>query len=342
MNKLPQKTEKSNYFESWFFEKFGEPLNGSDPGSAPAAERPAVNRSTARAYARIINRELSGPFRPKKKTKAEKRADRKQREYQRRLTFIRDLSRQRAKLEKNLLARGLGPELSRGATVIPTTVWLMAAHVVSDRTGAAGRHYLSQVKNLPAAACIRRAAGLSGRGWVSLRARRIVALGLFLNGLARYTRRSGSAWNGCVMGVPREALRAAIADCHARPGKERPSINAIAGTHRRAARSDKGEVGYLRALEAAGLLYSQQLPPWAATVRPYERAGSWTINRYWIVAGNCYQPFDDREKNRLLTLAAEELAARAADRGHPATAPAAEPAAQPAAERPERPEHPPG
>src|SRR4029077_13901074 len=167
------------------------------------------------------------------------------------------------------------------------------------------RIWLRRERNKVAVGCIRLAAlacdehGATRYMWTDERARRICALGLALCALAIPTRRRGP-WQGIVRAIPRGALCALLASPWETDRK--PSLTGLVGTHRAGATMESGQVGYLRALELAGLCYAQQLP--ASQVAAYERCwpSGYASNRYWIVTSVPTIPESDDTKRALLAL----------------------------------------
>jgi len=160
----------------------------------------------------------------------------------------------------------------------------MAQDCLADPSGRAIRYHSRRLGHPIAIGAIRRAAlvpGADGQcrySWRDDRARRIAALGLALVSLAAPTRRKGQ-FTLLARGFSRQCLAALLADPWSRA---RPSLTALAGRHRRGATLETGQLGYLRALEAAGLFYAQQLP--AAVCDPGEVGPSgWACSRYWIL-----------------------------------------------------------
>ena len=223
------------------------------------------------------------------------------------------------RLRARLVAGGLDLLTANRARVIPFAVWLMCAQVIADRSGRAARLYLSRLRNRPAAGSILRASiapelGAHRRSWSDLRTRRIAALGLALVHLAAPTRRRDQWGGGIVRGIARGALCALLRDPLDRRPSSTPSVSALVGVHRADAAPEGGQVGYLRALAAAGLTYRQQLP--AHEVGRDELGPSgWALNRYWIVtaAFELVAEWAQRAVLACLELAAGDATALAAD-----------------------------
>lgn len=191
------------------------------------------------------------------------------------------------RLRARLLAGGLELLSANRARVIPFKLWLLCAMVIADRSGRAARVELAKLKNRPAAGAILRASiapelGAERRSWSDLRTRRIAALGLAIVHLADPTRRRDQWGGGLVRGIPRGALCALLRDPLDPRSSATPSISALVGVHRPGATADTGQVGYLNALAAAGLLYRQQLPACEAG-RDEVGPSGWAMNRYWVV-----------------------------------------------------------
>lgn len=115
------------------------------------------------------------------------------------------------------------------------------------------------------------------RTWRDLRARRIVVLGLAYLYCSRSNKRSGQ-WTRTVRGFSISSFCALLKDPYAAEWEPKPSREAISGVRR-----DRGQLGYLRALEAAKFVYRTQLP--AADVEAWEigRKTGRAYNRYSIV-----------------------------------------------------------
>lgn len=234
--------------------------------AAPPRFPPAVERRRARARAKVQQRARS------------------------RVQALRDRDeRYLARLRQRLQARGVELMATNRLKLIPFRVWMLCACVLADRSGRAARLELSKLKNRAAAGAILRASiapelGAERRSWSDLRTRRIAALGLALVHLADTTRRRDQWGGGMVRGLARKALCALLRDPLDPRPTAIPSVEALVGVHRTGADPNGGQVGYLRALVSAGLVYRQQLP---ASVAGRDEVGpsGWAMNRYWIVTG---------------------------------------------------------
>ena len=172
-------------------------------------------------------------------------------------------------------------------TVIPVAVWAMAAEIMADGSGKAARIWLQRLsKRYPHAVGAIRVAALvpldQGGAlylWSDERARAIAALGCSLLELGRNTRRKGR-YRIVVMGVARAAFAALLRNPYS---GEQPSISALAGRHREDASLLTGQLGYLRALEAAGFCYRQQVRDQREPCEVGFPSGH-PPNRYWLVA----------------------------------------------------------
>ena len=176
----------------------------------------------------------------------------------------------------------------------PETPWRCSQDVVSNTSSNAWRYWARRIPNKPALGALRRAAlcprpdGTCRRTWSSERARRIAALGLSLLMLARHTVRKGP-WKHIVRGIPIALMQSML--CYP-DGSRMPSIGAITGRHRGVgSEHERGQVGYLRALEMTGFI--------AKATQWYPDAADWEtgklvtckdgrtfraqLNRYWIV-----------------------------------------------------------
>lgn len=198
-------------------------------------------------------------------------------------------------------------------TLIPRNIWIMARDILADPSGQAARIWLRRERNKVACGCIRFAALVPGSDgttrytWADLRARRICALGLALVSLARPAPRRKGIWSSVLMGVPRGYLCALLADPY--ESKRRPSKSALAGTHRVGATLETGQLGYLRALERAGLFYRQQLPLRESEL--CERfGGDHPTNRYWLITSLPHTAGSSARRQQLVDL--HEAGARAA------------------------------
>lgn len=193
------------------------------------------------------------------------------------------------RLRARLIADGLDLMSANRARLIPFKLWLLCAMVIADRSGRAARAELAKLKNRAAAGAILRASiapeqRAERRSWADLRTRRIAALGLAIVHLAQPTRRRDQWGGGIVRGIARGALCALLRDVMDRRPTATPSVSALRGVHRPGGSADNGQIGYLDALEAAGLLYSQQLPASEAG-RDEVGPSGWAMNRYWLVTG---------------------------------------------------------
>lgn len=207
---------------------------------------------------------------------------------------------------------------------VPHSVYVMVRDVDSDPTGAAGRIWSDRCWNkvgvgmLWRAAFVPDASGRTRYTWADPRARSIYALGLALIELSRPTLRKGG-WGYLVSGMQLSILCALLADPHEptrRPSKSCVGLN----RHRVGATLESGQVGYLRALQLAGFLYAQQLPPTEVSacerflVRKISKDGEEILevhssNRYWIITDEPTEPRDDDDKRRLVAAHAVGLLA---------------------------------
>lgn len=183
---------------------------------------------------------------------------------------------------------------------IPRDVWVMSWDCVGDGTGAALRYWLKRCRNKTFLGAARAAALAGGRTWQDLTARRIMACALVQERMSVAVDRPGR-WTELVRGIPVGAFAAALTP----PGSEArvPHRNTLIGQHR-GVQSDaaRGQVGYLRALEDAGALYSQQLP--ADEVDAFERCGpsGHACNRYWLLSPVPTVVDDQAEREALIAL----------------------------------------
>lgn len=179
--------------------------------------------------------------------------------------------------------------------MVEQDLWIACKDIVAGGAPAVKFHF-STIRSKSAIGAMRRAAlcplpgGGTLRSWSSLRARRIAALAYAQIKLAKHTARKGP-WGTVVRGIPQEVLLLLLAFPD---GTEVPSRSALVGRHRGPeSRSERGELGYLRALESAGFLHSQQ---WYPDAQAWElsrhrffigadgRKVIPQINRYWIVS----------------------------------------------------------
>lgn len=202
---------------------------------------------------------------------------------------------------QRFIADGGHDDAGRDLEHIPRIVWERSWQQVSDRTGRAIREGFRREGNTRAKAVIAKAAlcigddQLARYSWADMRARRIAALGLALLALAKRTRRRDCWGGGIVKGISRGALAALLRDVHEpraivdgngrrRRSKGTPAITTLAGTHRTDGTPQNGQVGYLRALQAAGLFYRQQLPEGVGEPCEFAHGGTHPTNRYWLAS----------------------------------------------------------
>lgn len=193
-----------------------------------------------------------------------------------------------------------------GRVPIPTRVWVATQHILADPSGRAARIWFGRMRNRIAVGAIRQAAlvpdgaGGSRYTWADQRARRIAALGIALLMMGCRLKGRYGRWGAQVRGLTRGALSALLRDPHA--PERRPSLSAISGTHREGATLETGQIGYLRALEAAGFCFCHQLPTERAEPDEiwHTSRGDFTSNRYWIVNASPVVAGDDAEMRRAL------------------------------------------
>lgn len=227
--------------------------------------------------------------------------------------YLRALAREGRRL-KALQARFKLTGVPRG---IPIEVVRMARVIRADGTGIAAKSYVRKIGNRVYAGAVLTAAlvpmgdGRYRYTWADERARIIVALGCFLHAMSVHTRRRGR-WSRVVRGFTQGALAAVLANPY-EPDR-RPSLSAINGRHRPGASLHDGQLGYLRALEAAGAIYSQQLP--TRHVTAFERVwpSGYASNRYWLVTDRADAPDSAGRRDQLhgLRRVADALLAAAA------------------------------
>ena len=215
-----------------------------------------------------------------------------------------------AKLEREIRARG-GHAV--GLRVVRSHVWSMCSHILADRSGRAGRLYLRRCPNKPFVGAVMRAAfgelDTAGRprgrvAWCDMRARRIVAVGLAMLAISKRSHRAGQ-WNACVLGIPRGAFCALLADPYeTRAGKGTPATTTLYGTHKPDATAETGQVGYIVALREAGALYRQQLPKGQGLLCETGYPSGYPPNRYWLLTPEPEKVHDDADRYRLAMLAA--------------------------------------
>lgn len=261
-----------------------------------APERTEANRRMARAVAKVERVQSTKANRP-----APSRSERKS---NRELTRRRSEDRHFRRLKARLPA-GVRP------TFVDDATWDMMRVCFADRTGTAIRIQLRRRWNKVAMGALRNAAlcpqgdGSTLYTWADDRARAIAALGLGMYTLSTAAEGCRARkWSRVLIGVPIELWRAALADPWT---GRRPHRNTLSGTHEALADWTTGKVGYLRALEGAGFCYGQQLPP--ADALPCERAGKYTLNRYWIVTAWAHVPVSAEQRAELLELGAVGCAA---------------------------------
>jgi hypothetical protein len=182
--------------------------------------------------------------------------------------------------------------------------FLKTQNALADNSGRAIAYYVRTHPDKIVAAAARRAALLPGPNgvcryaWTDYRARSIAALGLAMGRTAVETNRRGK-WSRIMRGFPVGAFSALLRNPYT---GEKPHPKTLTGRWREAD-PEKGQVGYLRALEWAGLFYSQQLPKDA--VEPFEAAGAsgHSVNRYWILTDEPLDPeISDADRFRLLEM----------------------------------------
>jgi hypothetical protein len=237
------------------------------------------------------------------------------------------------KLKRKLKAQGW--EDIRPA-VIPAHDWIRSAQVVSDATGTAARYYLDSQPNRVAMGLLLDLIGgreaLTGISASATRARKILALLLLILSNARPTRRNWDRYKSLCKGIPQSAMLKALQDPYSR---RPPHLNTLIGTHRARPQAAPGqpkprdtrtsaEVGYLRALANARIIYARQAR-WQGTAKPKTRGweniqeneirpkpteSGWRVstNRYWIVTDRFSDPHRDEEKAALFS--ASEAARR--------------------------------
>ncbi|MGV1080707.1 MAG: hypothetical protein ACOYD1_12820 [Candidatus Nanopelagicales bacterium] len=187
-----------------------------------------------------------------------------------------------------------------GWRTIPREVWVMAWDCEADGTGHALRYWIRREPNKVFVGAARAAALAGGRTWHSQTARRIMTCALVQARLSAPTQRKGR-WASIVRGVPVGAFSAMLAPPTA--GARRPHRNTLTGFHRGLeSAADRGQVGYLRALELAGAMYSQQLP--ADEVEAFERCGSsgHACNRYWLISAHPSNMLEQADREQLIEL----------------------------------------
>jgi hypothetical protein len=258
----------------------------SPPSSSSSSPPPGVGLATEPAEPRAARRAAQGQ-RERYVRQGWRSRDRAVAELERTHSRLRALA---AKLELGAIPRA-----------IPRDVRKLAAMVLADGTGFAGRSHLRRLGNRVYAGAVVRAAfvplpgGGFRYGWADARARHVVALGIVLHHLSAPTRRQGMWGGGLVRAITEGALRMLLANPF--DPRRRPSSSAMNGTHRPGATYLDGQVGYLKALKQAGALYAQQLP--TNQVQPDERWPSLdregnrvehSSNRYWLVTDRADAP----------------------------------------------------
>lgn len=206
--------------------------------------------------------------------------------------------RYREKLERRAAEWDAKPEATEELPFwrgVEQELWIACKDIMQGGAPAIKFHFGS-VRNKAAIGAMRRAAlcplpqGGTLRAWSDERARRIAAAAFALLKLGKHTARKGP-WGPLVRGIPQEVLRLLLAYPD---GTRVPSRTALAGRHRGpTSRSERGELGYLPALAAAGFLHRQQwypdAQPWELSKHRYFFAADGRkvvpqINRYWIVS----------------------------------------------------------
>lgn len=203
---------------------------------------------------------------------------------------------------KRLRALQAKLSLAGAPRLIPRDVLVMTRTIIADGTGGASKMYARRMGNrvyagaVMAAALVPLAPGSYRYSLADTRARCIVALGCALHALSSSTRRTGR-WSRVVKGVPIGALQALLANPF--EPERRPSRSAVSGTHRGDATLESGQLGYLRALEASGALYSQQLPSSQADECERLWPSGYTSNRYWLVTDRPDAPHRPAQRSML-------------------------------------------
>jgi hypothetical protein len=139
--------------------------------------------------------------------------------------------------------------------LIPRWAWDLGAKCRADRTGRTLWWNLTQCGNRAAVGAIRAAMFGGRRGWHSPFAIKTGTLGLLLTRLAVASGRK-SKWRYELNDVARNALCALLYDGAT---KHTPSLSAISGRHRSDGSLDNGQIGYLQALQQAGLIQRFQV-----------------------------------------------------------------------------------
>lgn len=167
--------------------------------------------------------------------------------------------------------------------LIPLHVWERCRAIVADPGGKLARFWLAKIPNRVAAGTILRGAfdDEPNAHWGNRRTRRLIAVGLALLWLSQPTKRK-YGFTRLVMGIPREALAALVADPFD-PHDRGVCLSTLSGEQR-------GQVGYLKKLHAAGFMYRQQLTlkHHADKIEPCEVLGpsGHATNRYWVCAAD--------------------------------------------------------
>lgn len=252
----------------------------------PAVPKTPLETPRNREQKRRIN------SRDNRRTVTTKLSPRQAKAHRRRLSQRKDL-RYIDTLRRRLIDRGVAPRVAAQARAFPSTVWAMNAHILADASGKAARLYLRRCYHQIGARIVEKSAkGDSNRSLGHPVARKIVALGLSMLALSRETRRKG-LWGRIIKAVPMTAWSALLRDPYT---THKPSLSSISGYHGREGKT----AGYLDALRANGLFYSQQLPKTA--VEPIEALGDYSVNRYWIITAGFHGPLSAGEINELLTV----------------------------------------
>lgn len=155
---------------------------------------------------------------------------------------------------------------------------------MADPSGKAARLSLEACNNRRAVRSIRYAATSGGiRDLSRSRARMIVALGLTMVALAT-ARGDDPDYGFLLRGIPQAAFRSLLRNPFTGAW---PSLNALIGIRGADASIENSGLGYIRALEQAGLFRVEQ--PSVADVPRNERLGSHALARYHVV-GHRYEP----------------------------------------------------
>lgn len=292
------------------FTRGGRGRSGADGGEYSAERLRALGLEipTDDELATLWDEQREARFAPRVEPKRNRREKRAQASVDRRVEPLEPLSPKesaKARIHRTKLERRAStweqrpdptPEIPFWRKV-EREVWIACKDIVSCTSGAAVKYWFGSLRNKTAIGAMRRAAlcplpnGGTLRSWSDERARRIAACAYALAKLGKHPTNRKGPWGAIVKGIPQTCLLLLLAYPD---GTKVPSRSALIGHHRGPdSRSERGQLGYLPALIAAGFCHAQQ---WYPGAQPWELSQTrWfigkdgrkvipQINRYWIVS----------------------------------------------------------